>query len=159
MLAIPNRFSEAAMRRAALIAIATLPLCCGCRSLERDVVAIEYHPGSMPTTGISSCDATYTLSSREPNCTLDYATIELPKGSTVGFQRQPDGTMAAVAGDRTTPISDCHSVWRYTPKPTSRWDRWLVTTRDKWVHSVGVATDYFLLPYWIVICSITGEYP
>ena len=150
---------EAAMRRAPLFAIATLPLWCGCRSLERDVVAIEYHPGSSPATGVTHCNATYRLTSPEPNVGLEYATIELPKGSTVGFRRQLDGTMVAVAGDKTTPITDCHSVWRYTPKPTCRWDRLLVDSRYRCERAAGAAWDYFLLPYMIVAGCVTGEWP
>ena len=123
------RFFEPPMGRVAFILISLLSLVGGCRALDREVKAVEYRPGWQPITTESKCDATYSLNSPEPNTTIGYATIDLPKGASVGYRRELDGSLVAIAGERITPIADSHSVWRYTPKPITRWDRLVVTPR------------------------------
>jgi len=147
------------VRGPALFAIASISLLSGCQSLERDVVAIEHRPGTDPTTVLSSCDAAYELTSPEPNSHIAYATIELAKGATVGFRRETDGSLVAIAGAQTTPISDCHSVWRYTPNPNPRWKRFVSNTHDRYRSAADAMALFFISPFIIVNGCVTGEWP
>jgi hypothetical protein len=147
------------MRRAVLLALPLLALLGGCRALVRDAVAVEYHPGATPTTTVATCDATYTLYAPEPTPLVGYAEWDVTEGTTVGYRREPDGSVVAVAGELTTPIPECRSVWRFTPKPITRWDRFVVAARDDCKYSLGAVVSVLLLPPTILWMMCGGELP
>ena len=91
------------MRYAVLLVLPLLCLIGGCQSLTQDAVAVEYRPGTNPTTIAGKCYATYTLHSIEPDVQFAPTTIELGKGAMVGFRREPDGSLVAIAGWQNDP--------------------------------------------------------
>ncbi|QJW93495.1 hypothetical protein FTUN_1001 [Frigoriglobus tundricola] len=140
----------------------TLPLVClvgGCQALTREAVAVEYRPGASPTAIEAQCAATYTLHSIKPDSQLNPTTIELEKGATVGFRREPDGSLVAIAGWQTSPIAESQHVWRYTPVPVTRWDRFVVGTRHTCEKAAEAATMAIVLPLLVLHIMTGGEPP
>jgi hypothetical protein len=142
------------MRRAVVLALNLLPLLGGCRALVRDAETVEYRPGSAPTTMAATYDATYRL--YVPEKLETGMGIEVTKGEAVGFRQEPDGSIIAVAGQETKPIPDGRCVWLCTPKPVTRWERFLVRTRDKCETAVMLV---FLGPALVINGCVTGEWP
>src|SRR5207237_333350 len=74
--------SRSPMRRALLLALPLLSLLCGCKALWRDREAIEYRPGTPPTTVVADRDATYRLCADEPD--PGRPSVDVTKGERVG---------------------------------------------------------------------------
>ncbi|MBX9627220.1 MAG: hypothetical protein K2X82_25680 [Gemmataceae bacterium] len=145
------------MRRAVLLAALLPALAGGCRALVRDAETVAYRPGTPPTTAPAECDASYQLSA--PDELRYWLQVDVPAGAAVGFRREPDGSLLAVAGEHVQPIPDGRYVWLCTPKPVSRWDRFAVGTRDRCEKAAVTALLYVTMPVWIPICCATGEWP
>ncbi|MBN9118330.1 MAG: hypothetical protein J0I06_04070 [Planctomycetes bacterium] len=145
-------------RRAAFLLLSLLSPLGGCRALVREGEAIAYRPGTVPATATAKCDATYTLDAVNPNTNTKYGrdTVDIPKGATVGFRREPDGSLVALAGEKVVTIPDEPAAWRYTPAPVTRWDRFSVAARDA---CESAATAVILMPFilWQVVTG--GEVP
>ncbi|MBX9581941.1 MAG: hypothetical protein K2X87_16675 [Gemmataceae bacterium] len=141
------------MHRAVPLAALLPALAGGCRALVRDAEAIAYRPGTPPTTTAAECDARYQLSA--PDELRYWLQVDVPAGAAVGFRREPDGSLLAVAGEHVQPIPDARYVWLCTPKPATRWDRFAVRTRDRCEEAVTDAKVVLFIP---VMC-ITGEFP
>jgi hypothetical protein len=134
-----------------------LSLLSGCRALVRDAEMVEYRPGAPPTTVVADCDAEYRLFAPEKHETR--MPVDVAKGEAVGFRREPDGSLVAVAGKETTPIPEGRYVWQYTPKPATRLDRFAVTTRDKCENAFYTTLFVITAPFWLVECAKTGQWP
>jgi hypothetical protein len=87
--------------------------------------------------------------------------VDLTKGTCIGFRRNAEDRVVAVAGDQTTELFDTQagSEWRYTPRPVTRWDKLIVGVRDNTERAIGTAWGCLLLPFIIINGSITGEWP
>jgi hypothetical protein len=146
------------MLRAAALLLPLLCLACGCQSLARNVETVEYRPGPTLSTTVAECDAEYRLDAPE-KCQM-WMPVDVTKGERVGFRRDPDGSLVAIAGARTTPIPPGdHYVWLCTPKPVTAWDRFAAKTRDTCEKAVDTTVNYLLLPLIIYNGCTTGEWP
>ena len=144
------------MYRAVLLAAILPALTGGCRALVRDAEAIAYRPGTRPTVAPAEAAATYRLHS--PDERRWWPEVEVPAGAAVGFRREPDGSLWAVAGEIVQPVPDGRYVWLRTPKPVGRWDRFAVRTRDRCEEAAGAAAWVLASPILFVACSITGDW-
>ena len=135
------------------VALCILSATSGCKALEREGHVVGYHPDLPPRAEAAPYDATYTLYTPDPEARLAYATIELRKGMTVGFRREPDGSLVAIAGEQVTPIPDARALWCHTPTPRSQIDRFAVETRDT---CESVASAIVLTPF-LVFAIISGD--
>jgi hypothetical protein len=114
-------------------------------------IAIDYCPGTQPTTQKAPYDAVYTLhlidTEGQKGPALDRATIE--QDYHVGFVRQPDGTLTAYAGGRTIPLDEGSYLWEMTAESPGK-RRGLLTerTRDTVVEKSLAAAEFLLwLPF------------
>jgi hypothetical protein len=140
-------------RRAVALLLPLLCLACGCKALVRDAETVEYRPGPTLSTTVASCDAEYTLSAPEKRETR--LSVDVAKGERVGFQREPDGSLVAVAGKETMRIEPgAHYVWLCTPKPVTALDRCAVKTRDKCEEVIGIMV---LIPFLIIHPEVAGQ--
>jgi hypothetical protein len=139
-----------------LLALPLLHLVGGCHSLARDIVAIEYQPGTAPTTIAAKCDAVYRLSAPEKR--EGRPGYQVAKGETVGFRREPDGSLVAVAAGHTLALEETRYVWvwEYTPKPTTPWERFLVKTRDRGEKAAETAVYVLFLPPFLIRQALFG---
>jgi hypothetical protein len=146
------------MLRAAALLLPLLCLACGCQSLARNVETVEYRPGPTLSTAVADRDAEYTLSAPEKFETR--MPVDVAKGELVGFRREPDGSLVAIAGKETMRIEPGkHYVWLCTPKPVTAWDRFAVSAHDKGKNAVEAVTIFFLVPFIIYNGCTTGEWP
>ncbi len=145
-------------RRIAPFAFLVLLPLGGCKALVREGEAITYQPGTPPTTTVAKCDATYSLDAKHPDTNTKYGwgTFDVLKGATVGFRREPDGSLVAIAGEQIAPIPDERAAWHYTPTPVTRLDRFAVSTRDRCEHAAGLVV---LTPLLMLHIACGGEVP
>jgi hypothetical protein len=143
------------MRYTALCLLMSLPLMCGCKASMKHVEAVEYRPGTEPRVIPSKYDAEYSL--YEPDVGRGQPGFEAAKGEPVGFRREPDGSLVAVVGKETKPIPEGRYVWKYKPKPVTRWDRFTFAAHDRAETATACVMGVFLLPLLIVYQAVTGE--
>jgi hypothetical protein len=144
------------MQRTTLLALPLFILIVDCQSSVKDVVAIEYHPEITPTTTTAKCDATFSLTAPEPTKTL--LTIELKEGATIGYRKELDGSIVAIAGEQTIPIPNEWSIWRYKLKPDNQGNRFLDRASDICEIALSIPMLILTSPIWIP-CSFTGVWP
>jgi len=146
------------VRRMISLAVA-LGALTGCRALERDVVAVEYRPDRTLASTTAAYDATYYL--HAPATEEKSAPVKVPKGATVGFVRESDGVIVAIAGEERTALPDekCVWKWKYTQRPVTRWDRFVSRTITNCGGAIATAWLVALSPCIIVNGMITGEWP
>jgi hypothetical protein len=135
------------MPRAAWLVL-LLPIAFGCKSLWRETEAVGYQPGTLPTTVVADRDATYRLCADEPD--VGRPTVDVTKGERVGFRREPDGSLVAVAGTQATPIPDVHHVWRCSSWPVTRWERFTDSTVRESKRVIGIIVWVPLVFLWCV---------
>ncbi len=145
-------------RRVVLLVLPLLSLMSGCKALVRDAEVVEYRSGTLPITTAAKCDATYTLEVPE-NKRTSYNPVDVAKGETVGFRREPDGSLIAFAGTHTYTIPDQHAMWCFVPAPVTRWDRFVVSTRDKCENAFSTTLLVITAPIWMAQCAKTGVWP
>lgn len=142
--------------RRAVLALTLPPLLGGCLALVHDAEAIAYRPGTTPTTTVAKCDATFSLSASQADERAELPVIELPKGATVGYRRETDGSLVAVAGERAIPILNDNAVWRYTPIPAARWKEFADATGRRCQAVAGVLIGVPLFPL-VLVWLLTGH--
>lgn len=128
----------------------------GCKALVREGDVVGYHPDLPPRAEHAPYDTTYTLYALDPDAQPAYVTIELPKGTPIGYRREPNGALVAVAGEQVTPIPDERAMWRYTPTPRSRVRQFAVKTRDT---GESVVSALILTPFLVWAIVSGGEVP
>lgn len=103
------------MRRAVLLALALLtPL--GCAGPARRGTLACYTPGQPLEESKAADGATYGLyaSYQAPGAVPLFQTAAAD-GMAVGFRRDIDGVVMAVAGHQAVPAPDCECEWRVVP--------------------------------------------
>jgi uncharacterized protein YceK len=140
--------------RTVLLALLILALLSGCRSLRDDREAVEYHPGRPATTVVADRDATYRLCAHVPD--PGRPTVEVTNGEVVGFRREPDGSLVAIAGTQTTPVPDIYHVWVSSSWPVTRWERFADSTREGCKKATVTVVGVVCLPAAVLLMILTG---
>lgn len=106
------------MRRVVLLLLAALTALNGCAN----PLAHQTNPQSEhqigPTLTRVPEPATYALTPLEHPNAVPLATVHLNRGERVGFRRDSDGTLVAVAGKQTFPVPNGTFGWVIVEKPT-----------------------------------------
>lgn len=138
-------------RPALALALATALTGFGCTALRPSAETIEYRPGSESVVVEARCDATYELETVDDK-RRGFAPVDVRAGQSVGFRRDADGRMVAFAAWQTYPLPEGRCVWRHTPKPVTRWDRFAVGARD----GCGMIATAVYLPFFVTWAVLTG---
>jgi hypothetical protein len=144
-------------RRILTLLLPLLSLVCGCMGLRRDREAVEYRPGTPPTTVVAERDATYRLCADEPDPGRPW--VDVTKGERVGFRRESDGSLVAIAGTRTTPVPDVRHVWISSSWPVTRWERFAESTVEGSKKVAGIVVAIPMLPFVFLWCVTGHELP
>lgn len=105
------------MRRVTLLGLTVLTAISGCVAVRPDDSVAAYRPGNSVTTTTAGFDATYALYAVDhPGATGPLLTVPLSRGNTIGFRREANRSVVAVAGERVIPIPDGACEWRVTPE-------------------------------------------
>jgi hypothetical protein len=142
------------MKHTLLLVLSLLSLVGGCKALSRDREAVEYRPGTLPTTVVADRDATYKLCADEPD--PGRPVVDVTKGERVGFRREPDGSLVAVAGTRTTPVPDVRHVWISSSWPVTRRERFAESTSEGCKKAAQTVAGVIFFPAAVVLMVITG---
>jgi hypothetical protein len=115
------------MRRAALLTLALLVFTSGCRSHShsRQTVVARLQPGEPLAQTTVPADTTYGIFvTSHPDGSPAAVTAKLSKGTAVGFQTRPDGSVLAHAGESWYSLPAGDWEWRVVSdcKP-SRWSK------------------------------------
>jgi hypothetical protein len=145
------------MRGGVLLVVLSANLTCGCKALWRDREAVEYRPGTPPTAVLAERDATYRLCAHEPDETRPQ--VDVTKGERVGFRREPDGSLVAFAGTRTTTIPDVYHVWEYSSWPVTPWERVRESTIKRSEEVIGTVVAIPFVPFWLLWIATGHEMP
>lgn len=150
MVADPNRDREPPMPRRLSLAFALLSALTGCVSPAPTGTFVGYQDGQAPTTRPVKCEATYALVSHgAPAPIVEHRAV---KGEQLGFRRQPDGSVVAVAPGYTFPLAPGSYSWEVVPGsvPSDR-ERLLCETRE---HCLRAAkwTGITLLVVAVLVC-------
>lgn len=125
------------MPRAALVcALVLATLVSGC-STQRESLVTDYHPGGPVRQETAATPAVYHLTRRTPadgkgkGDTVEVVARDLFAGEPVGFRRNADGALLAVAGRETLPLEDGDYCWHVgTTMDEVRLRRFKHDTRD-----------------------------
>ena len=139
-----------------MLVLLLLTLLGGCKAIVRDAETVEYQPGATPTTVVAKCDASYKLEVRD-DAHKCYPPTDVTKGAVVGFRREPDGSLTAIAGKETKAIPEGRYVWGYKPKPVTQWERLAVGTRDTCSTAAGWVCFALFVPLDLCWCALSGE--
>lgn len=113
------------MSRAVLLTLALLVFASGCHSHPRQTVVARLQPGEPTTQTVVPADATYGIFvTGHPDGSPAAVTAKLSKGTAVGFQTRPDGSVLAHAGESWFALPAGEWEWRVVPatKP-SKWSK------------------------------------
>ena len=118
------------MRRRPTLALALVSALTGCVSAPPDGPLVEFRDGLTPVTRPVECEGTYSLvavGSSRP--VVEHRAV---KGERLGFRREPDGSVVAVAPGYTFPLDPGAYVWAVTPGSVKPYrERLLCETRDR----------------------------
>ena len=98
------------MRRAVLLALAVSIAASGCAHPHARKPAAEFRAGRAPATRPVRHEASYALT-RVDGTGEPLATARVLRDECVGFRREADGTVLAVAGNKTFPLPDGEFAW------------------------------------------------
>jgi hypothetical protein len=122
LLAIPNRFSEAAMRRALLLVLALLIAAGGCANPRNPGLVVAHETGRKPSSKMILTDSIVELHAREqPTGNGPITSTGVISGTRIGFRANPDGSVVAFVGDRIVPIPEGRCEWVMVE---TCWPRW-----------------------------------
>ncbi len=119
------------MRRP-LLALALVSAVTGCVSPPPSGPFVEYRDGLAPTTRKVTCEANYQLVATDaPAPPGPFGEHHLRKGERVGFRREIDGSLTAVAPGYTLPLPPGAYSWQVVQSsvPSVR-ERQLCATRE-----------------------------
>jgi hypothetical protein len=108
------------MRRAVLVALAFSIIASGCAHPHARKPAAELRAGREPTTRPVRHDATYALT-RIGGVGEPLATARVLRDECVGFRREADGSVVAVAGNKSYPMPDGEFAWVLVPGTGPTW--------------------------------------
>jgi hypothetical protein len=126
-------------------------------------VITEYKPGNKPDTTVTPYEATYALFRYSRSSEPLFEGVLLPSNK-IGFERDDNGNLMAIAGSKKIPIDGGDYCWYVTSEPEFHGFEGLCheTCRDGatalalalW--PVGIAIQ---LPFFVALCPvILGEY-
>lgn len=100
------------MPRFPLLAIAMGCSLAGCAGAPPSGPVVEYRDGLPPTTRTVKCEADYELVAKDASAAPGpFGNHHIRKGETVGFRREADGTLTAVAPGYTLPLPPGSYSW------------------------------------------------
>jgi hypothetical protein len=117
--------------RRPLLALALVSALTGCLSTPPCGTIAQYSPGSPSVAGNVTCEANYTLVSRDENGPrATFGEHHLRRGDRVGFRAEADGSVTAVAPGYSLALPAGSYAWEAVPGsvPSER-ERWLCETR------------------------------
>jgi hypothetical protein len=113
------------MRQVLMLSAASLTILNGCTTPsirnpvpETQQSSCESQKEIKPTISKLTEPATYVLRSFDHDDAAPLATIHLSTGDRLGFKREKDGSLLAVAGKQTFPVPEGTSGWVVVQKPS-----------------------------------------
>ena len=121
------------MPRCAIFALALLSALTGCLNPPPRGPLVEYRTGQVPKTRTVRCEANYVLVTKNATSANGQLTEHhIVKGERVGFRREDDGTVTAIAPGYTVPLPDGAYAWEVVRTSVPPWrERLWCETRDR----------------------------
>ncbi len=135
------------MLRFPLPALAMILVLAGCAGTPPNGPLVEYRNGQTATTRRVKCEADYTLVARDASAAPGpFGNHHIRKGEVVGFRKEADGSLTAVAPGYTLPLPPGSYTWEVVPDsvPPMR-DRQSAETRQILWTATKVAGMTFLV--------------
>lgn len=108
------------MRSAVLLTLSMLIVLNGCANPHANRPAAEIRPDIAPITSEVKYEATYALY-RTDGPGVPLHSTRLTRGERVGFRRQSDSSVVAVAGGHTLPLGDGTFAWLLVENSSPNW--------------------------------------
>ena len=109
------------MFRRSVLALALVSAVTGCVAAPPNRPLVEYHPGLTPITRPVKCPATYVLCGTDPPGAAPLAEHHVAKGERVGFRREEDGSVSAVAPGYTLALPPGAYAWEVVRESIPPW--------------------------------------
>lgn len=125
------------MPRIPLLALAMLFALAGCVSPPPSGPLVEYRDGQTPTTRTVQCEANYELVAKDASAAPGpFGNHHIRKGEVIGFRREANGSLTAVAPGYTLPLPPGAYSWEvvHDSVPSLRERQWCETR-----HHLGTA--------------------
>ena len=140
------------MPRRPILALALLSALTGCVAAPPNGPLVEYHAGLTPITRPVKCPATYVLTAADQyRGPVPLAEHHVAKGERIGFRREDDGSLVAVAPGYTLPLPPGAYTWEVVREsvPPLRERMWC-ETRER-----GIVAGKSTLAVVGVVCLLT----
>jgi hypothetical protein len=107
------------MFRRSITALALVSALTGCVAAPPKGPLVEYRDGITPVTRPVKCEATYALRSADRPDPLTAHHVE--RGERLGFRREADGSVTAVAPGHLLPLAPGAYTWEVVPGSVAPW--------------------------------------
>jgi hypothetical protein len=145
------------MFRRCALALALVSALTGCVAAPPKGPLVEYHEGLAPTTRRVECEANYALLTKNPSAVSGQIALHhIVKGEWVGFRREADGTVIAIAPGYTFPLPPGAYAWEVVRESVPPWrERLWCEVRQRGIVA-GRITGTALLCTAVVIIVVAG---
>lgn len=139
------------MFRRAVLALALLSALTGCVAVPPTGPLVEYRDGLTPITRPVKCPGVYVLCPSDQPCSAPLAEHNVVKGERIGFRREADGSVVAVAPGYTMSLPPGVYQWDVVRESVAPWhERMWCETRE---HAVAAGKTTALTVG--VLCVLT----
>jgi hypothetical protein len=140
------------MYRRSVLGLALLSALTGCVVHPPKGAFVEYRDGLTPVTCPVKCEATYALRSTDHPEAQPLTAHHVEPGERLGFRREADGSVSAVAPGHVLPLAPGAYRWEVVPGTVPSWRKRLTTEVSPQIPAAlflaGVTAACLALLFW-----------